>query len=164
MLEQLEEVDGVQAAMANHAGSLVRISLKEHANTGSVASELEAILKKEGRKPKALTDSEIATAIESEQWRKAESVNELSEIEFRTVFERRIQQFVVDEELTDDTKTKLIGFASQVLDETPKSQSDTDWKEFCGGMASRMLDKAKDILSDEQLNKLGERLKSGVSG
>ena len=164
MLEKLEKVEGVQSAMANHAGSLVRITLKANAKTGSVASELEAILQKQGRKPKALTENEIATAIESEQWREADTVNELSEIEFRTVFERRVQQFVDDEELTDVAKTKLIEFAAQVLDETPKSQADTDWKEYCGGMASQMLEKAKDVLNEEQLKTLGERLKSRVSG
>jgi hypothetical protein len=49
VLEQLEKVDGVKAAFANHAGSLVRVELAEAAEANGVAQTLTALLKKQNR-------------------------------------------------------------------------------------------------------------------
>ena len=164
MLEQLEKVDGVESAMANHTGSLVRVSLKESSDAHSVASELEAILAKQKRKPTLLSGLVVAKALKDEHWREAEKIGELSEIEFRTVFERRVKQFTKEGDLDEDTIAKLLEFSRQVLDETPASNADTDWGDFCGGLASRMIDKAKEVLNKEQLEELAKKLKARVIG
>ena len=164
MLEQLEKVEGVDSAMANHTGPMIRISLKPKADVDSIANEMKAILEKEGRKPKRLSGNELTVAVDSEEWRVTEKVNELSEIEFRTVFVQRVTQFVEQNDLDEETNSKLVGFAKQILQETPKSTTDTDWGEFCGGLAAKMIEKAKAILNDEQLEELRRKLKARVIG
>ena len=164
MLEQLEKVDGVESAMANHTGSMIRISLKENADVDTIANEMNSILEKEGRKPKRLSRDQVVKAVSSEKWRATEKVNELSEIEFRTVFERRVKQFVEQNELNADTASKLVEFAKTVLEETPSSTSDTNWGEFCSGLAAKMMEKAKTILNDDQLEDLRKKLKARVIG
>jgi hypothetical protein len=164
VLEQLKKVEGVDAAMANHTGSMIQISLKRNADVDTIANEMTAILEKEGRKPKRLSGGELVAAVDSETWRTAENVNELSEIEFRTVFERRVKQFVDQNDLDEETTSKLMDFANQILDATPKSTTETDWGEFCGGLAAKMVEKAKAILSDEQLEELRKKLKARVVG
>lgn len=164
MLAQLEKVECVESAMANHTGSLVRVSLKASADSVAVASELDAILKEQNRKPKQLAGDEAANAIKSEQWRESDKVGELSEIEFRTVFERRVKQFSEAGEFDEKTVTSLLQFSKDVLKETPASNSDTNWGDFRSGLVSRMMEKAKEVLSEEQLEELSEKLKARVIG
>jgi hypothetical protein len=164
VLEQLEKVEGVQAAMANHSGSLVRISLVDGASSRDVSMALGKILIDQKRKPKPLSGDELAKAIRDEQWRSAENIGELSEIEFRTVFAQRVKEYAEANGFDETTKTKLIGISRQVLDETAPSNKETDWVDFRNGLATRMLEKAKDILSDEQLGELAKKLKSRVIG
>lgn len=164
MLAQLEKVEGVESAMANHSGSLIRASLKDSADSVFVASELDAILKEQNRKPKQLAGDEAANAIKSEQWRASDKVGELSEIEFRTVFERRVKLFAEAGDFDEKTVASLLQFSKEVLQETPASNSETNWGEFCSGLASRMMEKAKEVLSEEQLEELAKKLKARVIG
>ena len=162
MLEQLEEIEGVVSAMANHTGTLVRVSLTDSADRQLVASELASILKKQNRKPKQLFGDDVAKAITDEQWRVTERIGELSEIEFRTVFSRRVDEFIEEQDLDEETVSKLTNFSQDVLNETEKSDSNTAWVDFCQGLARRMLEKAKLILSDEELDALEAKLKVRV--
>ena len=164
MLEQLAKVDGVKTAMANHAGSHVRVALSDDADSDAVAEELTTILNKEGRKPKPVTGNELVTLIESEKWRDSERIGELSEIEFRTVFARRVKQFTEQGDFTEDVTAKLIKFSEEVLADTPATTTETDWGEFCGGLASQMLEKAKEILTEQQLEDLRKKLEARVIG
>ena len=164
MLEQLEKVNGVDAAMANHSGSLVRVSLKDNANPQVVASELTSIFKRQNRKPIQFFNDELALAIRDEQWRTANRIGELSEIEFRTVFAKRVKEYADTGGFDEETKNKLIAFSEQVLGETAASNQDTDWREFCEGLFSRMLEKAKALLTDAQLDALAKKFKSRVAG
>ena len=63
MLEQLKKVDGVGEAMANHSGSLIRITFDENADGDTVASELESILDEQKRQPRQLGKAEAIQAI-----------------------------------------------------------------------------------------------------
>jgi len=164
VLAALEKVDGVKSAMANHSGSMVRISLSESANADAVSKELKKILKKQGRKPRQMSGEELAKAIESEQWRATEEIGELSEIEFRTVFERRVKAFAEKSDLDESTIAKLLEYSKEVLEETPASDSETQWADFCNGLSSRMIEKARDVLTDEQLKTLAKKIKARVIG
>lgn len=164
MLEQLAKVDGVKTAMANHSGSLVRVVLTNDADPNNVAEELTAILNKQGRKPKPVTGDDLATSIESEEWRDSKQIGELSEIEFRTVFARRVRQFAEQSEFSEVVAAKLIKLSEDVLADTPASTKDTDWKEFCDGLANRMVEKAKEVLTKEQLEALAKKIKARVIG
>lgn len=150
--------------MANHSGSLVRISLVDGANPSDVAMELETILKDQKRKPKPLSGDALTKAIAGEQWRTVETVGELSEIEFRTVFAKRVKEYADSNGFDEATKAKLIELSEQVLAETAASKQDTNWTAFCEGLAARMLEKAKEILTDEQLGELAKKLKSRIIG
>ena len=125
---------------------------------------MNSILQKEGRKPKRLQQDEIVEAVSSEKWRASDKVSELSEIEFRTVFERRVKQYVEQVELDEEISSKLVGFAKQILEETPSASTDTDWGEFCGEITAKILEKAKSILNDDQLEELRKKLKARVVG
>ncbi len=159
MLEQLDKVQGVDSSMANHSGSLVRIRIDDVANPDEVAAELEQILQEQKRKPKQLSGEDLARAIRDEQWRSKETVGQLSEIEFRTIFTRQVEEFAASPGLNDETKTKLINMSSQVLAEMPEPTQDTNWAEYCKDLATRMGEKAKDLLNAEQLEALAGRLK-----
>ena len=164
MLAQLEKVEGVKSAMANHTGSLVRVSITEEADAGTVAQELSAILKKQGRKPKSVTGEKLASSIKSEEWRDSERIGELSEIEFRTVFAKRVKQFVEKGEFEEEIAAKLMKFSEEVLADTASATKDTDWKDFCSSVANRMLEKAKDVLTEEQLEEFAKQLRARVIG
>ncbi len=164
MLELLDKLDGVKSAMANHTGSLIRVQLEESADSDSIAAELHAILNQQRRMPKRLVGEEIAKAVTNETWRTVKNIGELSEIEFRTVFERRVKQFVDASSFDESTAEKLLEFAAEVLDETPPSNQETDWSEFCDGLTSRMIEKAKALLNEQQLKELARRLTAQVVG
>lgn len=164
MLELLDKVDGVESAMANHTGTLVRVSLVHGADANSVSLDLKSILEKQNRKAKPLAAIEIAKAIEDEQWRTSETIGELSEIEFRTVFEKRVKQFTESNDLDEEVSAKLMKFSVEILDATAKSDNNTDWKEFCRGLAEKMLEKARPLLSEEKLEELSKQLKARVLG
>jgi hypothetical protein len=88
----------------------------------------------------------------------------LSEIEFRTAFERRVKQFTKASEFDEETAASLLKYSKEVMDERPASNSDTNWGEFCSGLASRIMEKAKEVLNEEQLEKLAKKLKARVIG
>ncbi len=164
MLEQLEKNENVKSAMANHTGTLVRVVLVDAADVTSVASELESILVKQNRKPRQLFGDDVAAAISDETWRTAETIGELSEIEFRTVFAKRVKKFSESADLSEENMANLVSLSKKVLAETEPSNRDTDFRAFCGGMAERMIEGAKAFLTDEQAAELAKMLKGRVLG
>jgi hypothetical protein len=122
------------------------------------------LLKKQNRAPRLLSSADADQAIDSEQWRERDRIDELSEIEFRTIFQRRINEFVEETGLDADAKAQLLEFAQRTLDETPGANSDTDWQQFRAGLVDRMLDKSQAVLTEQQLGELAKKLTARISG
>ena len=80
------------------------------------------------------------------------------------MFERRDKEFTDQTELDEEIKSRLLALAQEVLADTPKSTAETDFKEFCAGLATRMLEKAKGVLTEEQLEVLGHKMRGRVIG
>lgn len=164
MLVQLDKLEGVKDSSTNTTGTLVRIEVAESADSLAVVADLESLFEDQGRKATRLLGDDLATALKDEEWRDANRVGELSEIEFRTVFSRRVKRFTETASLEQDIADKLVKLSNEVLEETPASAASTDWSDFCNGLATTMLDKAADVLSEEQIGELKQVLQANIQG
>lgn len=119
MLAQLEKLPGVETAMANRDGSLVRVRVTEASLADEIASEISEIFAARGRAPKRLPGASVIKTIEGEEWRDSNTIGELSLIEARTLFLKRIAQFIDVSELDAKTAARLKNLSRTVLVELP---------------------------------------------
>ena len=164
MLVQLDKIDGVASAMTNRSGTLIRIRMADPSKAEKVTERFAAIMKKRGRKPKPVSGEAAAEAIRDEEWRDARSVGELSEIEFRTVFARRVRQFIESASLDEKTSSNLLEVSEQVLAESPSRSEGYERSKFWRNLADRMLEKSAGILTSDQLEELKKRLIARIRG
>ncbi len=162
MLVQLNRIDGIEASSTNTAGTLVHVDLAEGANSAAIVAQLEALFKEQGRTAVRLLGDDLATALNDEEWREANQVHELSEIEFRTVFLRRVKQFAETATLAPSTADQLVRWSNEVLTKTPKSNANTDWASVCSSLEKAMLNRAAQVLSEEQSRELERALQANV--
>ncbi len=165
MLAQLDKLDGVEAAMANRSGSLVRVRLADGSPPDQVAAAVSEVFASQGRKAKRLTGAEAGTALEQEEWRDVNSVGELSLIEARTIFTRRIEQFIESSGLDDAPAGRLRELSQQVLDEFPTTDSKYDNpSEYRRDLNDRLLEGSAPILPPEQQEQLRQQLTARIRG
>lgn len=164
MLVQLNRINGVEASSTNTAGTLVHIDLAEGADSAAIVTQLESLFKEQGRTAFRLLGDDLATALRDEDWREANQVHELSEIEFRTVFLRRVKQFAETATLPPSTADQLVKWSNEVIAETPKSNANTDWTGFCSSLEKALLKRAAQVLSQEQSRELERALQANVGG
>lgn len=164
MLARLDTVDGVKAAMTNRSGNLLRIVLHDKTKAGHVAANVARIFQQQKRKAKRVTGSELVSALNNHEWRTSNTVGELSEIEFRTIFARRVKEFTEEGGVDVETADRLLEIAQEVLADTPKPEPDTSWREFCRDLIAGMMAKAESVLTSEQLDVLATKLQSRIEG
>lgn len=167
MLAQLQQVEGVEKAYANHSGRLFRVSISPTADREKVAAGLLKALNDPTRRPVRLTGDEFRRALDQEEWREVERVNELSAIEFRTLGLRRVATFAEEEKLDKESADKLMKMAEEEWDrlaqertvEESEHPGKTDWSVRCSQFARVVSKRAESVLTTEQV----ERLKQALS-
>jgi len=166
VLAQLQRVEGVEKAYANHSGRLFRVSVSPTADREKVAAGLLKALSDPTRKPVRLTGDEFRRALEQEEWRDVERVGELSAIEFRTLGLRRVATFAEEEKLDKESADKLVKMAEEEWDrlaqestvEESKHAGKTDWSVRCSQFARAVSKRAVSVLTTEQVDRLKQAL------
>lgn len=165
MLEQLDELDGVQASAANHSGTIVRVSIAAGADREKVADGAWKVLSKSLAKPSRLEGEKYAQALTKENWRGIERIGELSAIEFRTIAIERLKAFAKAEKLDREVTDKLAELAEHEWDHRMQAQGPklpphkADWEGQCRRFAEEFSEKAKLFLSAQQ----HDRLKNAIT-
>jgi hypothetical protein len=85
-------MEGVERSFANRSGTLIRLTLKPGADAEHVTTEAtKQLAGREGNQNAArLSDERATAAVQSEEWRDATRIRELSTIEYRTLWQRAI--------------------------------------------------------------------------
>jgi hypothetical protein len=168
VLASLDRIDGVQASSTNYTGTMIRVAVTSAADRAKVAEEVRKVLAE--NKPVALAGDELRLALEKEQWRETWRVGELSAIEFRTMGLYRIKTFAQVEKLDKATTDKLTKMAEdqwEQLAQQAKKEKATrpeDWGNRCKQSIAAFLDRAKGVLSDEQLERFRNTLTTPCRG
>jgi hypothetical protein len=166
VLAQLDQVQGVKRSYANHTGDLVRVSVDIAAHPDKVAEQVCKLLNDDQRNPERVTGDEFQKAIGAEKWREKERIDELSAIEFRTLGLRRVRTFAEKEKLDKETTERLVKIVDDEWDRMAKGRSgngekgsaQTDWAAICGRCAAAVVERAKSVLSAEQVERLKHSL------
>jgi len=145
---------------------MVRVSVDPAADRDKVEEQVVKLLSDDQRNPKRATGAEFKQALDNEQWRKKERIDELSAIEFRTLGLRRVRTFAEDEKLDEDTTEKLIKIVeeewdrlmNEVFPNKQKETGKTDWAARCGQCAAAVVERAKSLLTAEQVERLKRSL------
>ena len=160
MLARLDRIEGVEGSRANRAGTLVRVSVAAAADPNRVAEEVGERLAEEGRSPARLTGDCLRQALAQEEWYGPE---ELLAVEFRTLAVRRVRTFAESEKLDQETADKLVRIAEEECDRLAKGADTARPKPAGGGtgwdarraeFASAFLDRAQDLLTAPQVERL----------
>lgn len=162
MLARLDEIDGVERTQANHAGTLVCVLLNASTEKRQVADAVLRVLTEEKRAPVRLAGADLHQALAKEQWRDASQVGELFAIEFRTLVARRVKAFAKSEQLSTELAEQLVKVAEDVFDEFAETATDltneqadaATWANRRAKFASALVERAKQLLPDEQLERL----------
>jgi hypothetical protein len=168
VLARLNEIKGVERGLANRAGTLIRVSLDETADLDRVAEEALDVLAREKAEPTRLTGDDLGQALKREEWQEAD---ELSAIEFRTLVARQVRGFADAEQLDKVTADNLVKIAEEVWDSQaraaaaqPRPRGGTNWTARCREFSSAFIDRAREVLTAQQLERLwhaGDRLREG---
>jgi hypothetical protein len=136
------------------------------AGRDKVAEAVRKVLADQGQKPVAVSGDELKTALEKEEWRETWRIGELSIIEFRTLLPHRLRAFAKAEKLDKDATDKLVTVAEKQLDRVLKEAKDEkatqpdDIVARCRKSLPQFLEQTKDVLSDEQVERLKKALTS----
>jgi hypothetical protein len=169
VLAQLDKIPDVERTYANHTGNMVRVALSSTANPEKVAEQVVKVLTQEKRNPVRLRDAEFKLALNLEQWRQAERISELSVIEYRTLAVRQIRKFAQSEKLDKATSEKLVKITEEEWDrpakeEAAKANGAADWRSRCTERAAAVVDRAKSLLTAEQVGRLKAWVKCCLEG
>jgi hypothetical protein len=168
VLASLDKIDGVQASSTNYTGTLIRIAVARASDRAKVAEEVRKALAE--NEPVALTDDDLKTALAKEQWREAWRVGELSAIEFRTMALYRIKTFAQAEKLSKETTGSLMKIAEdqwERLAQEAKKEKATqpeDWANRCKKSIPSFLARAKEVLTDDQVERFKKTLTTPCRG
>lgn len=121
-----------------------------------------SLLSDDQRDPGPVTDAALNQAIEKEKWRAKERIDELSAIEFRTLGLRRVRTFAEKENLHQEITAKLVviveeewdRLTKEIASDKQKASGKTDWAARCGRCAAAVVERAKSLLSAEQVERL----------
>jgi hypothetical protein len=169
VLAQLDKILGVERTYANHTGDMVRVAVASAADPETVAEAVAKILTQEKRNPIRVRDAEFKQALDQEQWRAAERVGELSLIEYRTLAVRLVRQFAQSEKLDKVTSEKLVKIAEEEWDrlakgDGSKDHGSVDWRARCAACAAAVVERAKSVLTAEQVERLTDWVKCCLDG
>jgi hypothetical protein len=162
VLASLDKIDGVQASSTNYTGTMIRVAVTTATDRAKVTEEVRKVL--EENKPVALAGDELETALEKEQWRETWRVGELSAIEFRVLARYRIKTFAEAEKLDKETTDKLVKMAEEQWErlareaKKEKATQPEDWGNRCQKSIPVFLAQAKEVLSDEQVERFKKTL------
>lgn len=167
MLERLDKIDGVQASSANHTGTLIRISTKVGASREKVAAVVQEDLTGNKGKPTQIVGDGLTKALKEEEWRGIDRISQLSAIEFRKLNLDQVKAFAEEQKLGKDVADKLLKLAETEWDRLAKAADAkegnlpphrADWSGRCSQFAKAVLERAKGLLSADQLDRLGKAL------
>lgn len=168
VLASLDRIDGVQASSTNYTGTMIRVSVTKSADRGKVADEVRKALAE--NYPVALAGDDFKRALEKEQWRETRRVVELSAIEFRTMALYRIKTFAQTEKLNKETTDKLTKIMEDHWDrltqeaKKEKTTRPEEWGNRCKKSIPVFLGRAKEVLSDEQIQRFQKTLMTPCRG
>lgn len=168
VLAALDKIDGVQASSTNYTGTMIRVSVTSATDRNKVADDVRKVL--DENKPTAVVGEELKTALDKEQWRETGRVGELSAIEFRTMALYRIKTFAQAEKLNKETTDKLMKMLEnhwERLAQEAKKEKATrpeDWGNRCKKSIPAFLGRAKEVLSDEQVERFKKMLMTPCRG
>jgi hypothetical protein len=162
VLTSLDKIDGVQASSTNYTGTMIRVAVTTATDRAKVTEEVRKVLGE--NKPVALAGDELESALEKEQWRETWRVGELSAIEFRVLARYRIKTFAEAEKLDKETTDKLVKMAEEQWErlareaKKEKATQPEDWGNRCKKSIPVFLAQAKEVLSDEQVERFKKTL------
>jgi hypothetical protein len=164
VLAQLDKIEGVERSYANHTGNMVRLSVAAKEDPSKVSTQAAKVLNEQKRSPVRLAGDDLTEALDKEEWRESERVSELSAIEFRTLGLRRVRAFAEREKLGKETTDKLVRIAEEEWDrlakqnapEDPKQRGKVNWAARCRQFDDAVVNRAKPILTAEQMERLKE--------
>ena len=163
MLAQLDKLPGVEAAMANRNGALVRVRIADASKAEEISAKVSEIFAAKGRKSKRLTDMLATIAIENEEWRDSSSIGELALIEARTIFSKRVEQFIEKSKLDSKTAQRLKELSQTVLEELPTGgNNQAKSADYRRRLHRRFLEVSSPVLTPEQLEQLRQHLETRV--
>jgi hypothetical protein len=166
LLASLDKLHGIEASSANYTGTLVRVSVTKATDRDKVAEAVRKVLTEENHKAVLLAGDELKRALDREEWRGAARIGELSAIEFHTLALHRFKTFAKAEKLDKKTTDKLVLLVERQwerLSQEANTEGATrpeDWGKRIRASLPVFLEGAKDVLSDEQV----ERLKQTLTG
>jgi hypothetical protein len=170
VLESLDKLDGAEAGSANYTGTMIRISVTTGIDRDKVAEAARKALTEGGRAAVRLAGDELKRALDQEEWRGAGRIGELSAIEFRTLALHRFKIFAKTEQLDKKTADKLVEIAEQQWERLSKeAEADgatrpEDWGRRIKASLPAFLDRAKGLLTAEQLMRFESALKTPCRG
>jgi len=166
VLASLDKIDGVEASSSDYTGTLIRIAVTITADRDRVAERVSKALAEKGGEPVALAGDALRRALGQEQWRGAGRIGELSAIEFHTLVLHRVQTFAQAEKLDKVAGDKLVRIAEEQWERiTTEANEDgakqpEDWQNRCRRALPGFLDRAKEVLTAEQV----ERFRQSLTG
>jgi hypothetical protein len=162
VLARLDKAEGVEKSSANRTGIMLRVSVTPSADRAKVAEAVHEILTKDNRNPVRLAGDEFKEALVKEEWG---SPGDLSAIEFRTFALHRVKTFAETEKLDKEATGKLVKIAEQQWasmakggDCCGKVKQPGDWVIQFRQFAASVPDQAKELLTDEQTERLRQVL------
>ena len=164
MLAQLDKIPGVEHSYVNVTGDMVRISVAAAADRDQIAKQVLKVLADGARSPVRLTGADLAQALKQEEWRRSDRVGELSLIEYRTLGLRRVRTFAQTEKLSKETTEKLLRIAEEEWGSArkqrgaPQDPREVDWPGRFRQEIKAVVDRAKSVLTSEQVDRLRESL------
>jgi hypothetical protein len=164
LLASLDKIDGVRASSANYTGTMIRIAVNTAADRDQVAERARKLFSEEDRKAVALSGDELRQALETEQWRGAGQIGELTAIEFHTMALHRVKAFAKAEKLNTATADKLTKMAEEQWDRMIKGAQEAkatrpeDLANRCKECIPAFLGQAKGILTAEQFEQFKRTL------
>jgi hypothetical protein len=168
VLATLDKIDGVQASSTNYTGTMIRVAVSRKADRAKIVEEARKVLAE--HKPVIVTGDALKLALEKEQWRETRRVGELSAIEFRATALYRIKTFAQAEKLNKESADKLTRMAEVQWDrlvEEAKKEKATQPKDRgnrCRKSIPALLEKAKEVLSDDQIERFKKMLTTPCRG
>lgn len=157
----------MERSAANHAGKLIRVSIKTGTSRERVAGAVERELLALKGTPTRLTATESTKALQDEIWRGIDRIGELTAIEYRTISLDRVRAFVEQEKLDAEASDKLQRLAENQWDRlarsAPTKRGDghpqkTDWQDRCAQFTKAMMEETTELLSADQRDRLRQEL------
>lgn len=163
VMARVDRVNGVSRSFTNWTGTRLRISAAPGSDRNAVADRVGALLSADGRQPVRVEGSDFAQALQREDWYSTTRLVDLSSYEFRTIAKRRLAAFADAERLDKDRRDKLLSLVDPLWERSvegldqPGSGSGAYaqyWRARLDGFIGAYAERARDILTPEQVRKL----------